>query len=115
MPFRFQGRDPLVGLDCLGLVVLAFDLRELDAPTYRVTDGDWHQVERGLAPWFGSTHRTTPTSNDLAVFRNPRCFHFGVISGSHLVHADIVASKVVVRKMPARLPSNCSLYTYRED
>lgn len=112
VPFRFQGRDPLIGLDCLGLVLSAFDLIVVEPPTYRVSDGNWSQVETELAQWFARGARTIPKTNDLAVFKLPRCFHFGVISNGFLVHADIVAGKVVSRKMPTRLSGDCRLYTH---
>lgn len=112
VPFRLQGRNPSIGLDCLGLIIGAFDLSGFETPTYRISDGNWNQVEFELARWFGKTERAIPRTNDLAVFRLPRSFHFGVISGGLLVHADIVAGKVVTRKMPTRLSGDCRIYTY---
>lgn len=113
VPFRHQGRDPATGLDCVGVVVRAFDLTISKLPTYRMTDGDWQQVEQELCRWFTCARRQTPQSNDMVVFRHVRGFHFGVISGAHLVHADLAAGRVVSRKMPRRLGRDCRLYTHR--
>lgn len=112
VPFRFQGRDPSIGLDCLGLILRAFDLIVIEPPTYRISDGSWDRVESELFRWFVRTNRTNPQTNDLAVFRLPRCFHFGVISDGLLVHADIVAGKIVTRKMPTRLSGDCRIYLH---
>lgn len=111
--FRAQGRNPASGLDCVGLVICAFDLSPVELPRYRLTDGDWDGIERALRPWFDRCMGNTRPS-DVVVFRMPRCFHFGVLGKGHLVHADLTIGRVVARQLPAPLSSDARHYRYRE-
>ena len=112
VPFRPHGRDPVIGLDCLGLVICAFQLRNVEVPRYRLTDGDWDRVQRGLAPWFVQFRERR--QGDLVVFRLPRCFHFGVLAERHLVHADLTLGQVVARPLPANLGREARYFRIRE-
>lgn len=113
IPFRVQGRDPNVGLDCLGVVICAFELPEADVPRYRISDGDWGIVDQGLSTWFEPA--ADFARGDLLIFRLSRSFHFGVITGSHFVHADAAAGRVVVRRLPARFGRECRIFRFRGD
>lgn len=111
--FRPQGRDPEIGLDCIGLVIEAFQLSPVELPRYRLTDGNWLEVERALDPWFDRSAEVGGT-NDMVVCRLPRCFHFGVLGREHLIHADLTAGRVVARRLPAQLGSETRYYRHRE-
>jgi cell wall-associated NlpC family hydrolase len=113
VPFRPQGRDPERGLDCIGVVVCAFRLQPPDVPRYQLIDGSWDQIVGELYRWFAAISVNDATAGDLAVFKLPRSFHFGVISGAHLIHADITVGKVVARRLPARLGKECRIFRYR--
>lgn len=102
-----------MGLDCIGVVAHAFDLTLLEAPRYRLTDGDWCLVERGVAPWFNAVFGRERSNSDLAVFRLARSFHFGVVSGDDLIHADLKIGRVVARRLPARLGRECRFFEFR--
>lgn len=112
--FRPQGRDPATGLDCLGLVICAFQLPFTEVPTYRSTDGCWPSVEREVARWFKSVGQSALKNNDLAVFQLTRSFHFGVISGAYLIHADASLGKVAARRLPSRYGRECRIYRLSE-
>lgn len=114
-PFRLQGRNPAVGLDCVGVVVHAFELQIDEAPTYSILSGSWEIIHQALAPWFEEKISREPINNDLVVFQLGRSFHFGVVSSAQFVHADRVLGKVVARRLPERLPSHCRLFSYRVD
>jgi hypothetical protein len=109
-PFRPQGRDPATGLDCLGLVICAFQLPRIELPTYRMTDGCWPSVEREVVRWFEPAERTDSRNNGLAIFRLPRSFHFGVTSGAYLVHADMALGRVALRRLPIRFGRESRFY-----
>lgn len=111
--FRPQGRNPAVGLDCIGLVICAYDLPAGEQPTYRLTDGSWPEIEIGLKPWFDRVEAGRGISNDLVVFALSRSFHFGVISGSALIHADVNAGRIIERRLPTEPGRKHRLYRLR--
>lgn len=113
VPFRHQGRDASIGVDCLGVVTCAFKLPLPDVPRYKNTDGTWQSIEDGLSPWFDPCDGRRATNNDIIVFRLPRSFHFGVVSGAFLIHADLKAGRVVARRLPARLGPECRTFEFR--
>jgi cell wall-associated NlpC family hydrolase len=115
VPFRAQGRDPAIGLDCLGVVVWSYQLRVPDVPRYKLDDGTWDQVLHELSPWFEPVANCNAQSGDLAAFRLSRSFHFGVISDSKLVHADLAVGRVVARRLPLRLGRECRIFRHRGD
>jgi hypothetical protein len=115
IPFRFQGRDRRTGLDCIGVIVSAFRLPDGCVARYRISEGSWDLVRDELAPWFTQKDCSRPESNDLAVFRLSRSFHFGIVSGEHLVHADQAIGRVVTRRIPQRLGRDCQLFSYNSD
>lgn len=95
------------------MVIWAFRLVEPDGPRYQAIDGNWDVVSDKLAQWFEAA--PTPASNDLLALRLRRSFHFGVISGSHFVHADAAAGRVVLRRLPQRQARECRIFRLRED
>lgn len=113
VPFRPQGRDPETGLDCIGLVLCVFQISEARPPDYRLTDGSWERLEREMNAWFVPIADTRPKNGNVAIFRLRRSFHFGVISGPNLVHADLSIGKVAARRLPTVTGRDCRLYQFR--
>lgn len=89
-------------MDCVGLVVLAFDLRDLEIPPYRLSGGSWDQIEGALAGVFRRIKHERPQSGDLLVGRLPRCFHLAVAGPSSIIHADLRVGRVV--ETPGLMP-----------
>lgn len=112
IPYRTQGRNAAVGLDCIGVILWAYDLQIDDVPTYSATDGSWDRIEQAIAPWFRRQERPRPSEDDLIIFKLDRSFHFGVVSGTHFVHADLAVGRVVSRRLPERLGRHCRLFRY---
>lgn len=115
VPFRPQGRDPRLGLDCIGLVICAYKLNDPPLPRYRLTDGSWELVERELSVWFKPVKQEVAGSNDLAVYQLRRTFHFGVIGGKQLIHADAMIGRVTARRLPLLSTQNCRFFRYIGD
>lgn len=114
-PFRQQGRDPAIGLDCLGLVIWTYGIKGAPPARYRQGDGSWELVENELRRWFVPIDRRQPACCDLVVYRLSSSFHFGVVAGDHLIHADASLGKVVARPFPAALGRACRLFRYSGD
>lgn len=113
--FRHQGRNLDVGLDCLGVIIRTYLVQERELARYRMSDGSWDEIERELAPWFDAiSSQSEAQCCDLVVYRLPRCFHFGVLCGSCLVHADPSAGRVVARPAHVRGGSACRVFRFRE-
>ena len=103
--FRPQGRDPAIGLDCVGTVALA-----LAAPADRV-DGKYpprgHRlgaIDAALGA-LGCRPVEAPREGDVLVCRCARDqFHLLICIGNHFVHADAALRRVVERPMPPPWP-----------
>lgn len=100
-PFRLHGRDAR-GLDCVGLVALAWGL---SVPTgYRMRTGDPAVVARGAAA-LGLVEATTALAGDVVLFASgPGQLHLGIDSGAGLIHADAGLRRVVERPGVAPWP-----------
>jgi murein DD-endopeptidase / murein LD-carboxypeptidase len=101
--FRLHGRDPETGLDCVGLVALAHDLRG-DVPNgYALRNSDagrWcHIVDQFAcrrAP--GALH----PGDILMLHAGPAQLHLGIWAGASLIHADARLDRIV--ELPGPLP-----------
>lgn len=109
--FRPLGRNPKFGLDCIGLVIAAFDLGEVFLPAYRLSDGSWAQIESVLDLYFCRVERPSIAAGDLVVSELPKSFHFAVLGPASFVHADLRLGRVV--ETPHRPPSASSRYFRR--
>ena len=104
-PFRLHGRDPRIGLDCVGVVTAAM------AATGRITPipngytlkqrhvGSLGRIARAL----GYHDANGPIQrNDVVMFRVGPCqFHFGIATGSgELVHAHAGLRHVICGSVP---------------
>lgn len=104
-PFRMHGRNPAHGVDCVGVICVAFAGAgvRIDAPTgYRLASGRFDQFERaalGAGLMVGAEVRT----GDAVLCRiDARQWHLGIASGDGLIHADAGMGRVVER--PGAIP-----------
>jgi cell wall-associated NlpC family hydrolase len=109
VPFRFRGRDPETGLDCVGLVGAALDAIGRPSPamaryTMRQTDFAPQLARAELAGFAGARGPIRP-GDVLLVQPGPAQIHLLVVgpSGS-LVHAHAGLGKVVVTPPPSPWP-----------
>lgn len=94
-PFRAQGRDPVHGLDCLGLIIASFGL---DAPiaTYRLR-GDYRRWLLAEARrWFRRVPRRQARIGDVLLLQSgQRQLHMAILAESSFIHADAGLKRVV--------------------
>jgi cell wall-associated NlpC family hydrolase len=108
-PFRFRGRDPRTGIDCVGLVAAALEAlgeRAPSVPTYAMRQRDFaaqldSAADAGFAEVTGD-----PRAGDLLLLRpGPAQVHLAVVgAGGGLVHAHAGLGKVVLTPPPAPWP-----------
>lgn len=96
--FRPQGRDPDLGLDCIGLAALALGMPARAVRCdYTMRGGCIDRVERSMAG-FGLRRRGRPEAGDVVVIEAGAAqLHLGIWTGTGLVHADAGARRVVER------------------
>ena len=99
--FRAQGRDPRRGLDCAGLVALAFRLDRSAIPDdYRLSS------PRRYEEWIERIERrfrrvtTGKPGNLVALDVGSRRLHLGVLSERGMVHADLKRGAVIEGPLP---------------
>ena len=105
--FRPQGRDPALGLDCVGTAALAAGIPSERIPRdYALRGQGLMQIEHqlydlGCRPVEG--HRLE--LGDVAVCRTgPAQFHMVIITPFGFVHADALLRRVVQRPYPIPWP-----------
>ena len=89
--FRAQGRDPRLGLDCLGLAMIAYDV---DGATirrdYRLSGDHRRELMAGLAGGFRRVARSRQRVGDLILIMvAARQYHLAVKTDAGFVHADV--------------------------
>lgn len=96
--FRAQGRTPGLGLDCVGVVLVAAAAAGMGriAPTPYALGGDnEHEVESALAS-FSCQAVAEPLSGDVIVVAPaPRHRHLAVVTPAGVVHAHAGLGRVV--------------------
>ncbi|HEV2568702.1 peptidoglycan endopeptidase [Sphingomonas sp.] len=96
--FRLHGRDPASGLDCIGVVALAAEVR---APSgYALRGGKLEQVGAALkgAGW---VRVGDLAPGDVVAMRpGPGQLHLGIRTRNGMVHADAGLRRVVERPGP---------------
>lgn len=105
-PFRLQGRDPGIALDCVGLVLCAFELpHDTVSRCYGRQRHDLHLVDVGFAKHFRRVSPKASQTGDVLVLRcGPNKLHLGVASEGGLIHADAVLGRTVCRPWPTEWP-----------
>jgi lipoprotein Spr len=101
--FRPQGRDPMLGLDCVGTAAAALGARGVPAD-YAPRGQALERIEAGLAA-LGCREREAPEAGDVIVCRPARDqYHLLVCVGDAFVHADAGLRRIVERPMPPPWP-----------
>lgn len=94
--FRPQGRDPAVGLDCIGLVAAAAGIA--DPPGgYALRGGSAEVLAAGLRAAGFRPARAMQAGDVLAMRSGPEQLHLGIWTGEGLVHADAGLRRIVER------------------
>ncbi|MDP1027782.1 peptidoglycan endopeptidase [Sphingomonas sp. KR1UV-12] len=93
--FRLHGRDPVTGLDCVGLAALALGIEGV--PTgYPLRGGEPERWMAVVDAWL--VRAGDRRAGDLLMMRTgPGQLHLGVWTGDALVHADAGLGRVAVR------------------
>jgi cell wall-associated NlpC family hydrolase len=104
--FRLHGRDPLTGLDCIGLLEAAFTACGMSArlPTgYSLRTGHWHGLE-SHAERLGFVPCDAPFSaGDICLLQpSPVQMHFGIVSTTPglMVEAHAGLRRIVISPLP---------------
>lgn len=95
--FRPQGRDPALGLDCIGLILCVFDLPADQArQDYRMRGRHREEMMDALAKPFRRIARPRRRAGDVLLLQvAPEQLHLGVMTEAGLVHSDARRRKVV--------------------
>lgn len=104
-PFRLQGRNPKIALDCVGLVIEAFELpEELFPCSYGWRSHSLAQIDTILHSHFRRVSRPSKRLGDVLVLKCGKDrYHFGIVADTGLIHADAVLGRVVCRPWPLEL------------
>jgi hypothetical protein len=95
--FRAQGRNPALGLDCVGLALRAFGLADDIARfNYRIRGDHRSELVEAIAPYFRRVSKRQTRVGDLLLLRVAGDqLHLAVKTGAGFVHADARLRKVV--------------------
>ncbi|HEX8214279.1 MAG TPA: peptidoglycan endopeptidase [Allosphingosinicella sp.] len=105
--FRPQGRDPELGLDCVGLVALATDVpieqvrRDYTLRGQRLAEIEHDLCNLGLQP---VAHNQMGAGDVLLFDAGPAQLHLGILTEQGFVHADAGLKMVVERPLPLPWP-----------
>lgn len=109
VPWVHQGRDPAVGIDCVGLVLIAF---EHDDPTVYGREPHGGLLESRLEAGFGPPAEGPMRVGDVALMAYGRSEqgarrHVGIIAdyaygGLSIIHTDSVVGRVVEQPIDAK-------------
>ncbi len=101
-PFRLHGRDPITGLDCVGVAALVFGVDEVPRG-YSVRTADGAGVA-ALVDAAGLSRKARPPAagNLVLVQAGPAQCHLVVMTAHGFVHADAAIGRVV--ETPGALP-----------
>ena len=104
--FRPQGRDPAAGLDCVGVVLLAYGIATDSVPRdYRLSGDHRAQIERELARHFRPIGSNGSRIGDLMLLEiSPNQLHLGIRTDAGFVHADARIGRVVETPAPPQWP-----------
>ncbi len=89
--FRAQGREAELGLDCLGLTMLAYGVEANAARRdYRLSGDHKRELMAGLAVGFRRVARAQARAGDLLLIRiADRQYHLAVRTEAGFFHADV--------------------------
>ena len=119
-PFRHQGRNPEIGIDCLGLAIYcAKQAGYGDVPddrTYnaRVTS---HDLRAGLTKYCRKKLPKDLLPGDIVLLQlkdEPTPRHIGIYTGTHIIHATLRRRAVVKDPVATLQQGICGVYEYPE-
>lgn len=95
--FRPQGRAAATGVDCVGLVLLAYGIDPNEVRrNYRLRGDHQAEAKRELARFFCPVKGRPPQAGELLVLAvSAEHIHFGIRTDRGLVHADARLGRVV--------------------
>ena len=95
--FRPQGRNPELGLDCIGLACAAYRIPTTGIPfDYRLRGDHRGQLVNGLRVWFRRIAKPDAKAGDLMLLEvAPDQLHVAILTERGFVHADARLRKVV--------------------
>lgn len=100
--FVAQGRDPGVGVDCIGLAIHSFGIEAAVPDDYRLAGDHRAQLFEFVSMRFRRVSRRRILPGDLLLLRpGERQWHLGIWTGDGLLHADARRRMVVERPGPA--------------
>lgn len=110
-PFVAQGRDPAIGLDCVGLALLAYGVEATGVcDDYRLSGVHRSAILNFTRAKFRRVARPKRRAGDLLMLRPGTAqWHLAIWTGDGLVHADIVSRKIVERPGPPEWPVAAAL------
>ena len=96
VPFRLHGRTPEYGLDCVGLIAIAFGLSDGVPTGYTLRGGDTQYFERVLRRQGFVGRKAQWRRADVLMLRpGPAQVHLGLWTGESLIHADAGLGRIV--------------------
>lgn len=104
-PFRFRGRDPRAGLDCVGLVIAALG-KPAAIPPYTMRQSDFTaQVGAAAEAGFEACEGPLEVGDLLLLRPGPAQVHLAVVGhAGSLIHAHAGLGRVVVTPPPCPWP-----------
>ena len=109
--FVAQGRDPAIGLDCVGLALLAYAIDPAGVrDDYRLS-GDYRDaILRFAGGRFRRVSRLRLRAGDMLLMRpGMEQWHVGIWAGDGLIHADVTSRTVVERPGAVEWPVAAAL------
>lgn len=97
VPFRAQGRDPKIGLDCVGLTLHAFCLpKQHIRSDYRLRGDHAKEIREGFRSMFEEVSHSRSRPGDVLVLQVARDqLHLAIFCGRSFIHADAGIRRVV--------------------
>jgi len=95
--FRPQGRDPSLGLDCVGLVLATFGIPPGAVRyNYRLRGDHGEEIAHSVGHWFRRVSKRRCGAGDLMLLQvASEQFHFAISTERGFVHADAHLARVV--------------------
>ena len=115
VPFRAQGRNPAIGVDCVGLTLHAFNLpMQHTRINYRLRGKHAVEIDEGFRPYFEEVSCSSICPGDVLLLEVARDqLHLAIACGQSFVHADAGIRYVVETPGPPPWPI-WAAYRYRD-
>ena len=101
--FRPQGRSPELGLDCVGLALCTYGMKDVFRRDYRLRGDHAAELRAGLQSGFRRIGRARARAGDLLLWRiSTDQLHLVVLTEAGYVHADAGIGRIV--EVPGSAP-----------